>query len=212
MKCDETKPECTKCTSTGRKCDGYNKSKSFQSTGEVPKERSTSTHKVLIPGKKTSTTSNSNSSLQSPLNNFLGSPEEQRSLQFFLTRTAPAMGGSFDQSFWLHDLPRMAANEKAIHHTVIALAALNEHHAARGFCAMGSAEQELSLAQYNKAITVLRQPLGSSKATHQTILISCLLFIALEFMRGRPEPGLAHLESGLKIIAQSNKHKRMSTQ
>lgn len=50
MKCDETKPACTRCTRTGRTCDGYSKSPIRGSGGSTGSSRRPSpTTAITLP-------------------------------------------------------------------------------------------------------------------------------------------------------------------
>ena len=73
VKCDETRPQCSRCLSAGRYCGGY-----------------TETH----PKSKTS-----GSLIGSQLSQTLGLQEQdRRTFDFFLSWTAPRLGGSLDKA------------------------------------------------------------------------------------------------------------------
>ena len=102
------------------------------------------------------------------------------------------LGGYFDSDFWSFQLPRIAHSEPAVYHAMIAISTLD--HGILG--TFYSKNKVLSLYYYNKAIHHL-QRVGISK---HAILLTCLLFICLEFRRGNTEDALNHLQSGLGIL------------
>ncbi|RYP18676.1 hypothetical protein DL765_003811 [Monosporascus sp. GIB2] len=63
--------------------------------------------------------------------------------------------------------------------------------------------EQFTLRQYNKAIDHLLEPrfAQKDKASIRTVLVACMLFICLEFMRGRYKTGNNHLQSGIKLLA-----------
>jgi hypothetical protein len=77
IKCDEQKPHCFKCTSTGRKCDGYQ----FKS---LPGQPGRLVHNIslILPG----------------------TPKERRAFEFFRTCTAPELCGYFPEEFWQRNI------------------------------------------------------------------------------------------------------------
>ncbi len=90
---------------------------------------------------------------------------------------------------------------------MLAIAALHEQ-------SVGSTKdfgppQAFSLAQYNKAISHLRGRILEGECQH-VILLTCVLFICLEFIRGNSELALGHLQSGLRILSLPNSHKASS--
>lgn len=80
MKCDETKPECDRCTSTGRKCDGYVDPPSRRAAASKSKA-----NEELV--------------LCSSINWEQGNSAERRAVDFFRRRTAPSIAGYFDADF-----------------------------------------------------------------------------------------------------------------
>lgn len=80
MKCDEAKPECERCTSTGRKCDGY----------------------VIPKPKKTAPTLKANVqelTLARAVSWEQGDSAERRAIDYFRCHTAPGVSGYFDTDF-----------------------------------------------------------------------------------------------------------------
>jgi hypothetical protein len=80
VKCDETKPECERCTSTGRKCDGY--------LTHAPKKTD--------PGPKPDL---DELVVCQSINWEQGDFAERRAIDFFRCRTAPSVSSYFDADF-----------------------------------------------------------------------------------------------------------------
>ncbi|KAB8339089.1 hypothetical protein FH972_022025 [Carpinus fangiana] len=57
-----------------------------------------------------------------------------------------------------------------------------------------------ALRQYTKAIQLLRHRLTYGEQSHVVTLLSCVLFICLEFLRGNKDSAITHLRGGLDII------------
>lgn len=151
MKCEETKPFCKKCTSTGRKCDGY----------------------LAIPS------SSSKSFLALPISEtqFVGNDLERRSFDFFCQRTVVDLAGLFDPTFWTRVVLQTTHHEPAIKHAVIALGALHENYNN----GVRKGESAFAIQQYTKAIGSLVKPIQEKGILAVDVaLITCVLFVCFE--------------------------------
>lgn len=208
VKCDEEKPYCKRCTSTGRKCDGYD-----------PNFRppSTSTPSQLVP-------STTNGKLQLPISrgvNRSPSPvylvpnlrfsttEERDSFDFFASHAVLSLRGFLDSPFWQREVLQAAHREPAIQHCVIALGAMHR----RFFEGQGShinAEDmsdkylQFALRQSNQAIQDLlrKQDSGGKMAkTDKVTLMTCsVLFISMSCLQGYQKDAFGHLRSGIRML------------
>ncbi|KAI5369289.1 Putative zn(2)-C6 fungal-type DNA-binding domain-containing protein [Septoria linicola] len=159
VKCDEQKPECQRCISTGRKCDGY-----------APLHKEPTVHSI-----------GSTPTLQAAPTLFLASQEELRALQYFHLNTAPQLASYFDAEFWTRLVFQAAHEEDCVRHAMIALGWLSERRIGDLVAAQASRpivvahrtehlrdtsstslpytgsqpDDRFTLAQYNKAITAL---------------------------------------------------------
>ena len=121
VKCDEAKPACLKCKSTGRRCDGYSTS---SPEGQDPPH----SHFANNPTCRMSLEQNMASlCIRNRLLDFPGSKDEHRAIDFFYRQTAPILAGYFDSDFWRVTLPQAGCSEPCIQHAMIALASLQEH-------------------------------------------------------------------------------------
>ncbi|KAF8859327.1 hypothetical protein BDZ45DRAFT_650332 [Acephala macrosclerotiorum] len=198
IKCDEEKPHCRKCTSTGRKCDGY-------TTTTAPRKSPSQ--------KETTPTINdvvSNLSLpQMGVIPFQGTKSEQRAFYYFQQETVPQISGFYRSQFWFQSVLQACHHNPAIRHAAIALGSLHENSIAVG----PKHTEDLSvggfaLQQYNKAIQALLrgQPVsGTLCKPHQRVdvaLITCILFACFDALRGHLRTVFDHIDGGVKILSE----------
>ena len=169
MKCDEAKPYCRKCTSTGRKCDGY-------PVIETPSGPSISTpdSEALVQ-------------LQpcAPPLEFVGSEKERRSFHFFRTTTASQLSGFCGDGFWDTLILQASHHEPGIRHAVIALGSLHERFIKHNGLTSRSDRllylDEFALQQYSLAIRCLFDQFSRlDKPAVDVCLVSCVLFACFE--------------------------------
>jgi hypothetical protein len=175
-----------RCTKTGRKCDGY-----------------------LDP--KSITRSRRRSSGQAPHSSLSyiyewASQDEKRSFHFFQHVTAPTLSGDFDAFFWRVLVLQICQTEPAVKHAVLAVSSLHEGmlqetHTVTPYTS-GSSRQSFALHQYNKAITCMLDQMTEADAKPLGPLLTCILFVCIEFMQNKDKESLIHLEQGRQILAQ----------
>lgn len=178
IKCDEQKPECGRCRSTGRKCDGY----------------------VDSPSPKANVKKDSSSLIASQPSQFLGiNPDNRRAFDFFLSRAGPRLSGPLDKEFWCGHVLQLAQAEPSIVESILAISTLYEHpqfmNSFRGDdSAVGkrphgnilSPPDEYhvdALRHYSKAMRGLQQRIEDGTVTPLLALLSCVLFLCTELMR-----------------------------
>ncbi|KAL4866938.1 hypothetical protein BDV12DRAFT_210223 [Aspergillus spectabilis] len=192
VRCDEAFPACKNCTSTGRKCDGYERS--HLPTTVIRRKQFLSSHH---------STSTLRSLQQNILTNLPGvSSDELRSFTFYIGKTMPMMSMAFDSKLWQQLVLQMIEGEPAVFHAVVALSALHEH----SFHTQNikqNAYHHFSLSQYNRAISSLHQRAGSNDPQlRQVVLTCCIIFCTLELFQGDYQVAFAHLRQGLKILLE----------
>ncbi|RYP34318.1 hypothetical protein DL767_004312 [Monosporascus sp. MG133] len=189
IKCDEKKPACVRCTSTGRRCDGYG--------GPVvhpnPAPRAKAVN-ALGPTVRI---------LQSIAADIVGTHAER--LYFHRFRSAAARGFALHTtnlgSFWSVLVPQVAHHDEAVKHAVVALgSALHMHD--RRLEEGGAQSLELFVVtQYNKAIRSLQRHVASATPEGTEIaLVCCLMFTFLETIRSRSQAALVHFAHGRRIL------------
>ncbi|RMX84987.1 hypothetical protein D0869_04171 [Hortaea werneckii] len=202
VKCDEAKPECNRCTSTGRKCDGY----------EIP------------PRRNRALAAQTASSPQPCLEVARGTQDELRALEFFHVRTAPGLSSYFDADFWTRLVFQISSAEPSIRHAMVAVGALHLQRE-KGTVTLSMDEKAhqrdplatsmpvrkptqvhedpFALVQYNKAIVHLAKRLQDPTAATEIALLACILFVCIEFLRGEAELAINHFKSGMGIAIHS---------
>lgn len=178
VKCDEERPSCRKCSSTGRKCDGYtNPPKPTTPTLAPPV---TSTELQL------STTLLSSLSLYPSTN-----AREQRSVHFFIHNTAPQLSGFYGEDFWDRLVLQTVHCEPVIYHAIIALGSMHERFTtnadvitssseARSQLEVQYAKDSFALSHYGVAIRSLVAQRGEQRPAMDVCLMACLLFACFE--------------------------------
>jgi hypothetical protein len=165
-------PTCHRCTSTGRTCDGYD----FSSRNSSPNSDAVLS---LLPG----------------------SIEEQRSIHFFSTYSAPQFGGFFDTTFWTEAVLQAVRANPAIRHAVSALGVLHAKFLAsdRPVVSSSISDEDLKFAlqQCNQSIECLMK---QSVDDPETTLTACVLFISFASMQGHQLQALNHLRGGLRLL------------
>lgn len=192
VKCDEEKPACLKCRTTGRTCDGYLPAQIGRATPQVTDPEDSSSGPSVLPA-------------QAPSSSLPGTREEQRCFDYFRQRSVLEFSGYFDSNFWDQLILQVSHDDPAVRHAVIALGSLYEKFDIQREVIRSQAQATVcrqdSIEQYNQALSHLQQNLGDdeNRNIHST-LICCVLFIAFETFLGNYDSAGLHLESGLKIL------------
>jgi len=108
VKCDETKPACGRCTTTGRKCDGY-------ASPDIQNKTPTADGTALVMAEP---------SRGPAVCSINASAGEMLGLEFFCVKLAPSMGMYFDADFWKRSVVQASVAEPAVRHAVVAMGAL----------------------------------------------------------------------------------------
>lgn len=200
VKCDEEKPSCLRCTSTGRKCDGY-------TSGNVRQPRAST-----VPETVSRTISTASRRL---LPKLPGDDNERRHFMLFRGQTVPLLITYYDTKFWNQLILQLSQAEPAVHHSVVALASLR-----RGFMSSDGeydteyqvALDQYGLQQYNKAIADLHKQISiKGDKSIDVVLVCCILFTCFDMLRGDFGSAGKHLLGGLKIFSNMQQSRRTST-
>lgn len=179
MKCDERHPACGKCASTGRNCEW------FTPESPVIPETSIERRRILPLGDATVL--------------------ERRSFDFFSSRTVRDLAWLFDSDLWEFTILQLSQSEKALRHAAVALSSLQEAEETYGMPISkdraGDVRHRFAARHYNLAIHYLSEGMcAGAENARVTTLITCLVFIHIELLRGRYAESLTHLRSGLQIL------------
>ncbi|GAP84596.1 putative Zn2 Cys6 DNA-binding protein [Rosellinia necatrix] len=195
VKCDEGRPSCHRCSSTGRVCDGYG----VWGGGAAAKQGA----RAISPRTLSESVRHAVSSHYGKL-----SAEQETCFRWFRYRTYTKLPLPFITPFWHTLVLQACAAEPAILHAALALGSAHqreslEEGAARQSWVALDAQQGFMLREYGKAIRSL-QPHFSSRdgRSIQVALVVCALFTFFENLLGRYTTANAHLHSGLRLIAE----------
>jgi hypothetical protein len=171
VKCDEARPSCQRCVSTGRKCDWY--TEQIRKPSSIVSSISDTSNAQLI------------NLARSPSTAINGTEKEARSFHFFCQKTAPQLTGFFGDDLWEYLILRASHHEPAIRHAVIALGSLHERFIEHdGMVAKSKTElyrDDFALREYTVAIKFLVWPLMDQKQQSVDVcLIACILFTCFE--------------------------------
>lgn len=151
-------------------------------------------------------------------------PAEQRALDFFHNKTAPALSSHFDSEFWTRLVFQVSCVEPAVMHAMVALGAFHEQREegtkvvsivptgvssppellekdVSNEYATGR-DDHFALAQYGKALSELSTRMNSDPSI-DVVVLACILFVCVEFLRGDCQPAIAHFKSGMSIVLDS---------
>ncbi|KAI0110171.1 hypothetical protein F4814DRAFT_426063 [Daldinia grandis] len=174
VKCDEGKPRCNRCITTGRACSGYVTKPSSGLLWNRPRQ----------------------------LFQSIDSASEGRALHFFCEKTAQFLSGASEPYFWTHLVMQFSNFEPAVRHSVIAISSLYEQFQAEGeksHSGVQLRDNSLALQHYNAAIRELKttdnQPL---------VLLVCILFICIEFLQSNKEAAIQHCRHGIALLDNAN--------
>ncbi|KAL5113651.1 hypothetical protein ACEQ8H_008466 [Pleosporales sp. CAS-2024a] len=199
VKCDEEKPFCKRCTSTGRTCDGYD-------VNFRPQTNTSRVHCHLSPGKELAR-SLSPVPLAPALR--LNTAREQASFEFFTTHAVSSLRGFMDSPFWQRELLQAAHQHESIQHCIVALGAMHRrfyegHSSHLKETEVVDESLQFALQQSNQAIQGLVRstgPKGRLAAMDKVTLMTCsILFSSMACLQGHQREGLQHLRSGIRLL------------
>ncbi|RGP79391.1 transcriptional regulatory [Fusarium longipes] len=172
VKCDEDKPNCRRCTSTGRKCDGYPLASWV--FGKAPTRPSS----------------------------IGGNDAECHAIYQFRTRIASLLASSFDRKFWMHDLIHNAESFIPVRHALAGLASAYQKSIVLGnhspTCDRFIFEQyDKALKSLHECFQIGKR---LSRTQQSAALVANLLFVFLCSLQGLRQEALIHLRNGLALI------------
>ncbi|OAQ59730.2 C6 zinc finger domain-containing protein [Pochonia chlamydosporia 170] len=198
--CDEGKPNCLRCTASGRICGGYDLGVRFiDSQG------------VLRAKRKRRVTTTSIISIR-PLSLGIEGSDAERQF-FFSCRRATEAGVAMHlcsvSSFWTKLAPQLGHFDAAVKHSLVALGAT--YHLKKmktGVSGQKNASsvtadklELFAMRQYNRAIENVYGHLDKKNPKSiALVLVCCLIFVSLELLRQNNRAAIAHLRNGIQII------------
>ncbi|PVH73399.1 hypothetical protein DL98DRAFT_538377 [Cadophora sp. DSE1049] len=214
----EAKPECNRCISTGRTCDGYT-----SLCPQAQKAPHRSTPVPLAPAPATATHINlhlrfrrqDNGIPLSPSSNHDIPSSDLRALEHFHFRTSTVLGGWLLAPFWSYQLPQLAHSQPSTRHAIIAISTIHENielfrEALRNDPRLepGASVSRKLFAErhYQSAVSALASSLAAGTASEEVALTSCAMFVVFNFMSGGNfARAVWHLQYGLEIFSRWKK-------
>jgi hypothetical protein len=135
--------------------------------------------------------------------------EEKSYFEWFRLQTSKKVPGIFTSSFWDRLILQVTSNESAVLHAVLALSSIQKREVFFGKDSRDvqvpllDSQEDFMLRQYTKAIADL-QPHFSTKdrSSIRVALITCVIFICLEYLQGHYRTAQTHLKNGLKLLEE----------
>jgi hypothetical protein len=201
VKCDETKPFCIKCTSTGRTCEGYtpppprkprtrppkcdilqmplDRDVAVGSGTSVPILDSGSIHACYVP--------RSLDRARCAVDR-----DERRSLDYYRTRVSKEISGFFDAEIWNTLVLQVGEGEPAVRHAILALSSLYEAGEMSQLLQYPSSNERykclmrFAAHEYTKAVSALFNRINTDGPLLEVVMMSCLMSdVGVQQTRGR---------------------------
>lgn len=211
VKCDERKPSCTRCTSTGRKCDGYG-----NAVAGTPNGTLTQTHsRDLAAMSATEKFTTKPRIPKQPSNNPDCTLKELQYMDIFCRSPSSVYSTWRKGHFWKYQVPLYAASEPSVRHAMVALGVIQEQmnitrqgipEDFRLQPQVSAARKIFAVRHYNIAVTQLRKVMDQKDAT-VIALINSALFVMIDFIWGNYATALVHLHCGIEILRRWQKER-----
>lgn len=204
VRCDQQKPSCNRCVSTGRKCDGYaqpaTKSPSPPGSSSSPSPSAPESRQLQIRPRRLSPASSAITSA-TPTRILLPhkDPDELQVYSYFLQVAAPSISGVFGSEFWLREVPQFCLSDPAIWHAVTALGTVCRDY---DFKTCSTAGNVFAMQQIGTSLQHLTQPRSASSMDRWRALIASILFTCISVVQGSYSQALVHASSGAKIFRE----------
>ncbi len=204
VKCDEAKPSCQRCIKWQGYCDGYDASSSSrqptQPSGSPSPPSATELARKL----------NSPTLMEPNFNSSVFSHEWEKAYFDRWLALAPSLaGGWFPSQLWTTTIPQLCTEEPAVRYAAVAIGAMakavypNMVHRSPGTLMANGPHYHTALTYYGRALRQLRLQQQPDQASGlRAALLSCLLFICFETLRGEREPAMHHIGHGLQMMEQ----------
>ncbi|KAI0140326.1 hypothetical protein BJ166DRAFT_116403 [Pestalotiopsis sp. NC0098] len=190
VKCDETKPACRRCSVTGRQCEGYQMEARHVASADEAQD-SAGYHM------------NADLELYRPSAVPNQSPTEARYLQYFSEKTVAQLTFFFPDDLWNVTILQVAQSHPSVRHALSSLSWYHERFV-RPTTDLGN-EASFALVQYNLAIKHVLVEQEPSQPVHIGI-ISCLLFVCIESLRGNLTTAMHLYKYGRQIIQDARQY------
>ncbi len=176
VKCDEARPVCSRCATTGRQCDGY----------AQPTPLAYSWDELLAPRMLLAAGASTAS-------------DDRRALAYFRDIVTKDLFHSLGGSGWIQHVSQLVQSEPAGTHAALAIVALYKQLSqARFGTQQRPHENVVAIEHYNAAIRcMLTAPTSCSP---DFTLVVCALFICIEFLRSDARAAISHCRHGIHLL------------
>ncbi|KAH7389899.1 hypothetical protein BKA66DRAFT_460063 [Pyrenochaeta sp. MPI-SDFR-AT-0127] len=196
VKCDEKRPKCLRCIKTGRICDGY---------AQLDRDYFVQvfSHAQARSGRLERTV---------PTVSLYG--DNVHCLEFYFHCVRPMLSGRFDTQFWSRIALQLAHAEPSVRNALIALSHLSKcepgtlEHARRSTATKDPSQLKPFWYSYNNAVKCLVNRIAEPSYTPEVGLVSCILFVCIEFLRTDSHTAFTHLKNGLRIVSELRRERR----
>jgi hypothetical protein len=195
---EETFPACHRCLSTGRICDGYG----AWGGGSNGQEGLASKDYRIAPKPKPLVS----------ISLLVTSTEDKYYFEWFKCRTAKKIPGLFVLPFWDTLLFQACLNEPAVFNAVLTLSSIHKNgNSKRRIHDSPDEQEQFTLSHYSKAISYLRPHFSNKdRSSVRVALITCIVFVCLEFFRGHFKTAQTHLQNGLNVFREMQTPSRIT--
>jgi len=199
VRCDEARPDCKNCVSTGRTCDGYDSGTNVNTNKTLPRKLFPATM-TLLPIAIARLPSNLA---------FSTTTEDQMSFQYFNHHIVSGLKLIFSNHAWITLSLQLASTEPCIYFAIAACGSVGSARLARKhhcyFSPPSPVKEKRNLKQYCKATAALQKYIdlaACGKKTIEPVLLCCLLFVAYETYQDENALALRHLKFGRRAIRE----------
>lgn len=138
----------------------------------------------------------------------IANAEEKRAIHYSREKVAPVLSGSLDSSFWSRLVLQVGDSEPAVRLAIMAVGSLFEHmeHEAsfhptnHSQAVVTGRRYQFAIQCYNKAISALMRRMEQGDSAGDIALLTCVLFICVEFLQGNEVEALALCLKGSKML------------
>ncbi|KAH7184779.1 uncharacterized protein B0J16DRAFT_340450 [Fusarium flagelliforme] len=189
IKCDETRPSCTKCVQAGWKCDGY--------PSEIAVQVKLSSRSVSLQPSAKPLLSIKSYSIPFKVP---GSQRDRQLLHYFCVQGSSDISGFIASDFWSRVVLQESHQDSAVRQALVAMSSLHLDYVTSD-SAEGQTASVETLTHYGKAIRTIRKRLSQTTSdTTKVALVCCIIFYCCESALGGWDAALQHLSNGLELL------------
>ncbi|KAF2225199.1 hypothetical protein BDZ85DRAFT_90131 [Elsinoe ampelina] len=178
-----------RCVRTGRECPGYE-----------PTDVATSTPSTSLRQRSASVT-------PSVTQGVWQTETEWRAFQYFRECTAHQFQSFWPEDIWTDSISQVAHQEPGIRYALLALAGFHERYERNdGVSTLPNtiaSKHDWALIQYNNAIGSFLTPRHDGPVDINVYLLSCVIFTAIESMRGNSASAIHLVRQGVRMLNEA---------